>query len=181
MQHILENAIRRKTMPKRFIQILKYASFIILSNTIYGLAMYFAYTWLVRYSLLLAYLGNLVLIIIALVWDEANFKTYDSLLASKEALDELKNSRFFRYIMDSFISFKASLYLFYALIMILSFIVVSYPTILPESLGSFIAANEYSILLLIAVDLFSGQFTKDRKRTKAVLERFEKAWDEEQD
>ena len=168
-------------MSKKVIQIAKYASFIVLSATVYGLIMYLVYTWLAGHSLLLAYLGNLALIIVALVWDELNFKTYESLIKSKEALKELKGSRFFRYILESFISFKAALYLFYVLIMVFSKIIESYPALLNEGLGSFIAANEYSILLLIAVDLFSGQFVKDRKRAGAVLKRFERAWEEEQD
>ncbi|MCL2757633.1 MAG: hypothetical protein FWD43_06110 [Coriobacteriia bacterium] len=167
-------------MLKKLIKIIKYVLFLLLSTTLYGLAMYFVYTWLVGYSLLLAYLGNLILIIIALVWDESNFKLYDSLVKSKDALKELKNSRYFRWILDSFISFKAALYLFYVLIMVFSQIINAYPTLAYESLASFIAANEYSILLLIAVDLFSGQFVKDRKRMSSVLERFEKAWKEEE-
>jgi len=166
-------------MSRKIIQLLKYASFIILSTSVYGLAMYFVYTWLAGYSLLLAYLGNLVLIIIALVWDEANFKMYDSIIESKKALEEVKGSRFFRYVLDSFISFKAALYLYYVLIMIFSQIVNAYPALVHENIGSFVSANEYSILLLIAVDLFSGQFSKDRKRAGEVLKRFENAWDEE--
>jgi hypothetical protein len=160
---------------------MKYASFIVISTSIYGLAMYFVYTWLAGYSLFLAYLGNLALIIIALVWDELNFKSYDSIMQSQEALKELKGSRFLRYLLDSFISFKAVLYLLYVFIMLFSQVIDAYPTLIHEGFGNFITANEYSILLLIAVDLFSGQFSKDRKRAGAVLEKFEKAFKEIQE
>ena len=168
-------------MSKKIKQIIKYAVYIIVSTSVYGLIMYLAYTGLAGFSLLLAYLGNLVLIIVALVWDELNFKVYDSLMHSKQTLEELKTSRTFRYIFESFISFKAALYLFYVLIMILSQIVGHYPTFMPDNLASFIAANEYSILLLVAVDLFSRQFKKDRKRAKAVYRKFEKAWSDDQE
>lgn len=163
-------------MSEKIIRIIKYASFIILSAFVYGFVMYLVYSWLSGYSIVYAYFGNLVLIIIALVWDEANFKMYDKMLQSKEAIKELKTSRFFRYILDSFISFKAALYLFYVVIMIFSKIIISYPALVNQDLSSFIAANEYSILLLIAIDLFSGQFVKDRKRAGAIMEKFEKAW-----
>jgi len=156
-------------------QLLKYASFFLVSTTVYGLLMFFAYIWLARYSLLLAYLGNLVLIVIALVWDEANFKVLDSLMESKEAVAEMKTSRSFRWILDSFISFKAALYLYYVLIMLFSQVLHSYPTLVHENLVSFINANEYSILLLIAVDLFAGQFAKDRASARAMRAKFEKA------
>jgi len=168
-------------MSKKIIRIIKYAGFLVLSTALYGLVMYFAFTWLSKYSLILAYLGNLVLIVVALVWDEANFKTYDSLLHTKEYLDQLKDKRYFRFLLDSFISFKAALYLYYVLIMIISQVITSYPTLLPETLGNFFIANELSILLLVAVDLFTSQFEKDRKRSAEVLEKFEKAWSEDGD
>ena len=168
-------------MSKKFARGMKYASFVVLSTFVYGVVMYFVYTWLAGFSLLLGYLGNLALIIIALVWDELNFKSYDKMVQSKEALAALKGSRFFRYILDSFISFRAALYLFYVVIMIFSQVLGSYPALASGGFASFISANEYSILLLIGVDLFSGQFVKDRKRAAAVLEKFEKAWNEEQD
>ena len=156
-------------------QLLKYASFFLVSTSIYGLAMFFAYIWLARYSVLLAYLGNLVLIIIALVWDEANLKVLDSLTESKEALLEMKKSRSIWWVLDSFISFKAALYLYYVLIMLFSRVLQSYPTLVHENLVSFINANEYSILLLIAVDLFAGQFVADRVKARAIRAKIEKA------
>ncbi|MCL1797289.1 MAG: hypothetical protein FWG24_03130 [Eggerthellaceae bacterium] len=172
---------QKGTTKMRFMQGFKYAAFLLISTGLYGLAMFFVYTWLSRYSLLLAYFGNLALIIIALLWDEGNFKMYDKVMQSKEALAELKESRAFSFTLEGFISFKAALYLFYVLILVFSHVVAAYPNFMPESLASFITANEYSILLLIAVDMFSGQFVKDRKRASAVLGKFKEAWSEEQE
>ncbi|MCL1890594.1 MAG: hypothetical protein FWG00_00950 [Coriobacteriia bacterium] len=172
---------RRLTTKGKLVRILKYAAFLVISTGLYGLAMFLVYTWLSGYSLLLAYFGNLVLIILALLWDEGNFKMYDRVMQSKEALAELKESRAFRFTLEGFISFKAALYLFYVLILVLSHVVAAYPNFMPDILANFITANEYSILLLIAVDMFSGQFAKDRKRASAVLQRFEKAWNEDED
>jgi len=39
---------------------------------------------------------------------------------------------------------------------------------------NFISANEYSILLLIAVDMLISQFSKDRQRVKLLSEKIEK-------
>lgn len=168
-------------MQTKLIRVAKYAAFLLVSTGLYGLAMFGVYTWLSGYSLLLAYFGNLALIIIALLWDEANFKMYDKVLQSKEALDELKNSRVFSFTLEGFISFKAALYLFYVLIMVFSRVIATYPNLIYESVSSFIIANEYGILLLVAVDMFAGQFAKDRKRATTVLEKFEDAWKDKKD
>lgn len=142
--------------------------------------MYFAYTWVADYSFLYAYLVNLALIILALASDEYAFKIYYSALQSKKNIKELKFSSFVRFHLDAYISFKAILYLFYISIMVLSQVVTAYPALVNENLGNFIAANEYSILLLIALDLFNGQFTRDKERTKKLSEEIEKAFTEAQ-
>ena len=51
-------------------KIINYVLYVLLSNVIYGLLIFFVFTWLVRYSLLYAYLGNLSLIIIGLGMNE---------------------------------------------------------------------------------------------------------------
>lgn len=126
-------------------------------------------------------MANLGLIILALVADEYAFKIYDAAMQSKKAINELKKSRLFRFHLDAHISFKAILYLFYISIMIFSQIVDAYPTLVSENLRNFIVANEYSILLLIALDLFSGQFVKDRERVKRLSEEFEDIFAKTQD
>ena len=168
-------------MPNKIKQIIKYVGYIIFGGVLWGLFMYFIYTWFVGYSLLLAYLVNLALIVIALVADVYTLKVLEKAMQSKELLKEMEKSRFIRFYFDAFISFKAILYLFYIAIMIFSQVIDYYPTLTPDSLGSFIVANEYSILILIAIDLFSGQFSRDKHKRKELSEKLERLLAEKDD
>jgi len=165
---------QEKPMVDRIKQIVKYVAYFLFAGVLWGLFMYFVYTWLAGYSLLIAYLGNFLLIIVALIADEASFKIFEKAMESEEHLDVLRNDRFFQFFLDSYISFKAILYLFYIFTMVFSQIIDYYPTLVHENLASFIIANEYSILLLVAVDLFSGQFTNDKQRRRELFENFKK-------
>jgi len=153
-------------------QFCKYLVYGLLAGALWGLLMYFTFTWLSGYSILLAYLGNVVLIIIALAADESTFKLYDQFLESDELVGELDKSRFFHLFLDAFVSFKAILYLFYILILFLSQIIDAYPGLVPASIEGFVHANNYSILILVAIDLFSGQLVVDKKRRTSLAGRF---------
>ena len=163
---------------KRFF---KFILFFIYTNVIYGLIVYFVFTWLSGYSLLAGYFGNLALIILGLVMDAS----IHNMLQSKKLVQELKEEknseqgyRFIQTLLDNYVSFKTSLYLFYLVILVLSQIIVFYPTMLNENISNFIAVNNYSILLLIAFDMLSGQFIKDKARKKAISENLERALSE---
>jgi len=173
-------------MSNKIKKILKYLSYILASNIIFGCIIYFTYTWLVGFSLLYAYLGNLALIILGLILDELAFKTYQSekfvTAVKKEHRKEIeKNYRIIQWQMDNFVSFKATLYMFYVLILIFSQIIEFYPTLVGENLENFILANSYSILLLIAFDQIIGQFSKDRRKAKDILVKLKKDLFENQD
>ena len=168
-------------MSKKIKQIIKYVGYIIFGGVLWGLFMYLVYTWLVGSSLLLAYLVNLTLIVVALAADVYTLKMLEKSMHSKERLKEMGKSGFVKFYFDAFISFKAILYLFYIAIMIFSQIIVYYPTLTPDSLGSFIVANEYSILILIAIDLFSGQFSRDKQKRKELSEKLERLLTEKED
>jgi len=161
-------------MHNKLIKIIKYALYILFGSVIYGLILFFVYTQLAGYSLILAYLGNLVLIIIALVSDSLAFKVYDTAMQSKKHVEEFRKSRFLRFQLDSYISFKTTLYMFYIFILFFSQLVNSNQVSINEDVMSFISANEYGILLLIAVDLLTGQFKKDREKSKIYKEKIEK-------
>ena len=161
-------------MAKGITRIIKYVLYFLFGSIIYGFVLFIVYTQLAGYSLLLAYLGNLALIIIALVADNYTFKIYDAAMQSRKHVEEFRKSRFLRFQLDSYISYKTTLYLFYIFILFFSQIVNSGSVLLNEDLMSFISANEYSILLLIAVDLLIRQFAKDREKSNMYREKIEK-------
>jgi hypothetical protein len=148
---------------------------------VYGVAVFGIYTALVGQSLLLVYLVNLALIIVFLALDEASLKIWDSKMKVAEKLARLKdekeiekNYRLIQLYFDSFVSFKAVLYLFYILILIIARVIEFYPALLSENLTNFVSANDYSILVLIAADQLVGQFSKDKAKIEKISAKFNK-------
>ena len=147
---------------------------------VYGIIVYFVFVWLAKYSMLYAYFGNLVLILLLLAIDEYMLKLLQSKDYFERLLKEKKWEEIYGYIQKS-ISFKTELYFFYVLILIFSQILEFYPTLVGENLGSFILANNYSILLLVALDMLIQQYSKDRKRMKKITDELKKSLTENQD
>ena len=156
---------------------IQYSLYILLTNVIYWCVVYYTYIWLAGYSRLFAYLGNLALIILGLALDIFMYKFYESkefIAMMKKEKDIEKSYRLIQLQLDSFVSFKAVLYIFYILILVFSQIIDFYPALVSENINNFISANSYSILLLIAFDQVIGQFSKDRNRTRKISEKLQK-------
>jgi hypothetical protein len=83
--------------------------------------------------------------------------------------------------LDSVVSFKPDLYLFYIFLLILSQIIDLHPTLVGEDFRNFILANNYSILLLVAFDMLMGQLAKDREKLKRLSESIKKHMAEKQE
>ena len=164
-------------MSNKIKQIGKHLFYILWSNVIYGLILYFLFTWLAEYSLLYAYFGNLSLIIIGLAIDAYFLKILQSkkLMMQLKEENDAKNYRLIQRLVDSFVSFKTILYLFYVIILIFSQILTINPTFVGENISNFILANNYSILFLIAFDMLLGQFSKDKERMKEISENMKKS------
>ena len=168
-------------MLSKFKKIIKYVLYFIYGSVIYGVILFLVYTWLAGYSHVFAYLGNLALIIFALATDDYMFKIYDTAMQTKKYVEEFRKSRFLRFQLDSYISFKTTLYLFYIFILFFSQIINSSPALLNQDFLNFVSANEYGILLLIAVDLLTGQFKKDREKSRIYMEKVEKYLTDDQE
>ena len=169
-------------MLNRIPKVVNYILYILWTNIIYGLILYWSYTWLAGYSLILAYFGNLALIVLGLALDELILKMYQSekfVMELKKDMDAEKGYRLVQWLMDNFVSFKTVLYLFYLFILIASQIIDSNPALLGEGLRSFILANSYSILLLIAFDVLIGQFSKDREKMQKISAKLKKSLTED--
>jgi len=163
----------------------RHIAYVIFSNIIFGLIYYFVFSWLVGHSLLYAYLGCLVLIVFGLALDKVAVKS----LTSKSTVMELKklpkknrekNYRLLQLIIDSFVSFKTILFVFYIFILIASQIISIDPTLLGENITDFIIANSYGIVLLMAVDRIIGQFSQDRKDMKKNSEILRESLDKDE-
>jgi len=174
-------------MLNKIKQISNYVLFILFSNVIYGLILWYSCTWLAGYSLLYAYLCNLTLIVLGLALDEAILKSYQSkklvrqIKNLKNEKDVELNYRFTLWTIDHYVSFKAVLYLFYIFILIISQIINFSAAAVGDDPGNFILVTQYSILLLVAYDLLVEQFFKDRERMKEVSGKFKEHFTENQD
>ena len=167
-------------MKNKIKQIGKYALFVIWTNAIYGLMLYYVFIWLSGYSLIYAYFGNLLLIVFGLATDEYMQKKLQSdkfIMQLKQDNNE-KDYRTVRLIVDNFVSFKTSLYLFYIFILIASQIINIDPSLMSDNIRNFISTNDYSILFLIALDMLIKQFSNDRKKMKETSKKMEELLDE---
>ena len=83
--------------------------------------------------------------------------------------------------MDSFVSFKTILYVFYFFILLVSQVLIFNTALAGESLNSFILANNYGIVLLIAFDKIIKEFSRDRKEMTKNSDEIKQALAENQD
>jgi hypothetical protein len=79
-----------------------------------------------------------------------------------------------RWLIDSFVSFKTMLYLFYIIILFISQIIDFYPEMVGGNLKTFVIINRYNIVLLIAFDKLIGHFLRDRKRMAEISGKLDK-------
>ena len=162
----------------------KYLITTCLANVVLGLVLYYGFTFLGRFSQLYAYLWNFAVIVIVLVSDELTIKSLESekLFAKiRREKNPGKVVKSLEHSLNSLGSFKGDLYLFYIFILVFSQIIELAPDFVGESLGHFISANSYSILLLIAFDTLIKQYTEDRERMKRMLAKLKKAIGDGQD
>jgi len=164
-------------MTKKTKKAAQHLLYAIISNVLYGLAVYYLYVLLIGYSPIYVYSANLALILLFLALDNAALKAWESkkmvLLIQKEK-DLEKSYRTIQLYFDSFISFKTILYLFYIVIMIAAQTIDFFPAFISGDFKNFILANSYSVLLLIAFDQLIGQFSKDRQRIKGISEKLKR-------
>ncbi|MCL2455667.1 MAG: hypothetical protein FWD18_10275 [Micrococcales bacterium] len=151
-------------MLDKAIRIAKYILYIILTNITFVLLLYYVFSWLVGHSLLYAYLGNLTLIALGLWADTFALRQ----MQSEAFVAEARKSRLSRAIVENFVSFKAILYLSYTFILVIAQMINLDSTSLGDDVEHFILANEYSILVLIALDGAYGQFRRDRDKAGKI-------------
>ncbi len=171
-------------MLNKIKQISNFILYDLLFIIIYGIILYFIFTWLAGYSLLYAYLGNIALILLVLAVDEYTIKLFQSknlVMRLMKEKDIEKTYSSTQELMGSLISFKTELYLFYIFILIFSQIIEFNPTFVGGNLSKFILANSYSILLLIAFDRTIQNFQNDRKRISEISTNLKKSLNESDD
>lgn len=168
-------------MRAKIRRINKYFIYDVFGAAVYGLILYFGFTWLVGFSLLYAYLWNFALIILAISFDGYTNKFLQSDEAIKLLMKKYSTEKVYSMITGGFITFKTLLYLFYIFILIASQIINFSPSLISGNLVNFIQANDYSVLFLLAFDTLIGQLSKDREKMKKASEKLKNFLIEDQD
>ena len=163
----MENKPSRTNKPS---QILVYLCYCLISATLYGLVAFFlVYQGLAGGAMLQAYLWNIAFIIIFLLLD----KLANDILLSKEMIITKKNYFLAGLVHTvSYISFKTTLYLFYAFILIASRMSLLEPNLFNDVFRGFVLSIEYCLILLVAFDKFIEHLLKDDKRIKRIAAKF---------
>jgi len=116
------------------------------------------------------YIGNAIVIFFSLAVD----KIIHGILESKKFVITKKNYRTARFFsLDTSVSFKAALYLFYIFALILSHVIELHPALVSDDIGVFFTTIEYGILLVIALDALMGQVSIDIDRVNRLNEKFD--------
>lgn len=171
-------------MPGKMKRIGRYLTYAVFSNAVYGLILYFLVTWLARFSPLYAYIGNLAMVALGLVADILILKTFTSpkyISQMKQLKEAEKEYRILQWTFDNYISFKAMLHLFYAILLMASQIINFSNIAVGENLDNFMRTTDYSIVLIIAFDSFSEQFSHGRKDAEIALKKLRKNWNDRQE
>jgi len=139
---------------------------------LYGYMMYTLYqsfNLLERFTMLHAYLMNIIVIILLLILDKYLRQYWDTKCLSKK-----KINLFDRYlIFESMISVKTTLYLFYTFILITSRVSIMQPELISETFRGFVLSIEYCLILVVAFDKFIEHLAKDIKRIKKISKQLE--------
>ena len=149
-----------------------YTLYAVAIAAIYGLFTYFGvFARGPDASALRTYIWNLVLIALVLIID----KVYISKVRNS-ANERKQSNRKIR--VKHFISFKASLYIFYIfaltasrLILLSDYDIFGFDVETAEHLRSYFLSIEFGLILLVSADKFIDQFVKDKKLMREIAER----------
>jgi len=110
------------------------------------------------------YIWNLVLIVLVLIIDRLYLVKLKKNAEKRAALS--KKAKVLH-----FVSFKASLYLFYIFALAASRLLLLLGTEALYYFRSYLLSIEYGLILLVAADKFIGQFVKDKKQMRELAEK----------
>ena len=143
-----------------------YTLYAIIMAAIYGLFTYFGvFARGAEGFALRTYIWNLILIAIVLLVDRLYLAKLKRRAAKKQTGAKPK--------ILHFISFKASLYLFYMFALTASrlMLLLELDTLELYSFRSYLLSIEYGLILLVAADKFIDQFIKDKKQMLEIADR----------
>lgn len=149
---------------KPTVSYLIYALYAVIMAAVYGLVTYFGiFARGTEGFALRTYIWNLVLITTVLLVD----RVYLTKLKNK-AMEKKSSNRQAKVL--HFVSFKASLYLFYIFALTASrlTLLLDLGEVGVDSFRNYLLSIEYGLILLVAADKFIDQFIKDKKHMREL-------------
>jgi len=146
---------------------------IVTAGVFWLIAYYLIYERLAGGHPLIAYVYNIIFIIIMLILD----KILDYFMTREDFLtrDRGKVANFFARLLFAahFVSFKTALYLFYIAMLVVSRVSMLEEGLISGHLDTFINSVEFGVVLLIPLDRFIELITKDDRRIENIIARIE--------
>ena len=156
-------------MQTKLFNALKYGVAAILMTAAFGFATYAITRGIAGDSLIFAYLLNIGYIFICLLIDTLLYAKMES----KEFAVTQKNYKRYKYAyLDSYVSSKTTVYLFYIFVLIAGQLHYFNPTLLSGEFGDYLESIKYCLVIVMALDKLIDHMFKDVKRINKISTKF---------
>jgi len=158
-------------MRLKLINVLGYGAGAIIVTVAFGFVTYRLTTAIAGNSVALSYLLNIGYIFMLLVIDTILYKKMES----KELVITKENYKKYRYAyIDSYVSSKTTVYLFYIFVLIAGQLHYFNPVLLSGEFGDYLESIKYCLVIVMALDKLIEHILKDVKRINKLSVKFKK-------
>jgi len=158
-------------MRLKLISVLGYGAGAIIVTVTFGFVTYRLTTAIAGNSVALSYLLNIGYIFMLLVIDTILYKKMES----KELVITKENYKRYRYAyIDSYVSSKTTVYLFYIFVLIAGQLHYFNPALLSGEFGDYLESIKYCLVIVMALDKLIEHILKDVKRINKLSVKFKK-------
>ena len=163
-------------MRLKLINIAGYGAGAIITTVSFGFVTYRLTTVIAGNSVALSYLFNIGYIVILLIIDTILYRKMES----KELAITKENYKRYRYAyIDSYVSSKTTVYLFYIFVLIAGQLHYFNPVLLSGEFGDYLESIKYCLVIVMALDKLIDHIFKDVKRISKLSVKFNKIKDNE--
>jgi len=138
----------------------------------FGFFTYHVTTGIAGNSVILSYLFNIVYIFVLLLIDMILYAKMES----KKLIITKENYKKYRFAyLDSYVSSKTTVYLFYLFVLIAGQLHYFNPALLSGEFGDYLESIKYCLVIVMAIDKLIEHLFKDIKRVNKLSEKFEES------
>ena len=158
-------------MRSKLIRIAGYGAGALITTVSFGFVTYRLTTVIAGNSVALSYLLNIGYIFMLLIIDAILYKKMES----KDLAITKDNYKRYRYAyIDSYVSSKTTVYLFYIFVLIAGQLHYFNPALLSGEFGDYLESIKYCLIIVMALDKLIDHILKDIKRINKLSVKFKK-------